>query len=104
MAINSSGIRDTERILSIAKGTVISTLKKADTLIQVNPNFYKLAKAAGGELDMRLEAILEVEADEQWSYVGDKSNQRWLWHTVDHATKRSLPTCLASVGMWFLRH
>ena len=35
---------------------------------------------------MRLEAVFEVEADEQWSYVGDKSNQRWLWHAVDHAT------------------
>ncbi|OQX12488.1 MAG: hypothetical protein BWK73_14890 [Thiothrix lacustris] len=28
MAINSSGIRDTARVLGIAKGTVISTLKK----------------------------------------------------------------------------
>nr|WP_263459105.1 IS1 family transposase [Bathymodiolus platifrons methanotrophic gill symbiont] len=22
--------------------------------------------------------------DEQWSFVGKKSNQRWLWHAVDH--------------------
>jgi transposase-like protein len=29
MAINSSGIRDTARVLGIAKGTVISTLKKS---------------------------------------------------------------------------
>jgi transposase-like protein len=28
MAINSSGIRDTARVLKISKGTVISTLKK----------------------------------------------------------------------------
>ena len=28
MAINSSGIRDTARVLGIAKGTVISTVKK----------------------------------------------------------------------------
>jgi hypothetical protein len=24
--------------------------------------------------------------DEQWSFVEKKSNQRWLWHAVDHAT------------------
>ena len=29
MAINSSGVRDTARVLGIAKGTVISTLKKS---------------------------------------------------------------------------
>ncbi len=28
--------------------------------------------------------------DEQWSYVGDKSNQRWLWHAVDHKTNTVL--------------
>lgn len=29
MAINSSGVRDTARVLGISKGTVISTLKKS---------------------------------------------------------------------------
>lgn len=29
MAVNSSGIRDTARVLGISKGTVISTLKKS---------------------------------------------------------------------------
>ena len=28
--------------------------------------------------------------DEQWSYVGNKSNQRWLWYAVDHATNTVL--------------
>ena len=27
-----------------------------------------------------------VEVDEMWSYVGDKSKQRWLWHAMDRAT------------------
>ncbi len=36
---------------------------------------------------MRLElACEEAETDEQWPYVGNKSNQRWLWYAVDHAT------------------
>ncbi len=32
----------------------------------------------------------EAELDEQWSYVGKKSNQRWLWYAVDHATNTVL--------------
>ena len=28
----------------------------------------------------------EVEADEMWSFVGNKGNQRWLWHAIDHET------------------
>ena len=39
-----------------------------------------------GSVDVRLQATCEVEADEQWSFVGNKSNQRWLWYAVDHAT------------------
>ena len=40
MAINSSGIRDTARVLKINKNTVLNTLKsKEDMLVQVNPIF-----------------------------------------------------------------
>jgi len=40
-------------------------------------------------LAVRLEPVCEeAELDEQWSYVGNKSNQRWLWHAVDHASNR----------------
>lgn len=28
--------------------------------------------------------------DEQWSFVGNQSNQRWLWYAVDHATNTVL--------------
>lgn len=42
-------------------------------------------------LTVRLERVCDaVELDEQWSYVGNKSNQRWLWHAVDHATNTVL--------------
>ncbi|MEE9423508.1 MAG: IS1 family transposase [Methylococcales bacterium] len=38
-------------------------------------------------LVVRLERVCEeAELDEQWSFVGNKSNQRWLWHAVEHAT------------------
>jgi IS1 family transposase len=31
--------------------------------------------------------------DEQWSFVGNKSNQRWIWYAVEHSTN----TILASI-------
>lgn len=37
-------------------------------------------------MEVRVQAACEAEADEQWSFVGNKSNQRWLWYAVDHAT------------------
>ena len=44
----------------------------------------------GGNLEVRLEAAYEAELDEQWSFVGKKSEQRWLWYAIDHATSKIL--------------
>ncbi|WP_420809930.1 IS1 family transposase [Endozoicomonas montiporae] len=90
MAINGSGIRDTSKVLGISKTTVIKTLKKMKSgLVKVNPNIQTI--------DLKSDAIIhvglvcqEAELDEQWSYVHDKSNQRWLWYAVDHATNTVL--------------
>ena len=35
-------------------------------------------------------ACEEAEIDEQWSFVSKKSNQRWLWYAIDHATNTVL--------------
>jgi len=90
MAINSCGIRDTERVLKINKNTVTSTLKsKENSLIQVNPLFHTDNKSKS--LEVRLEQVcVEAEVDEKWFFVGNKSNQRWLWHAVDHKTNKVL--------------
>lgn len=32
--------------------------------------------------------IEESELDEMWSFVGNKTNPRWLWHAID--TKNNL--------------
>jgi insertion element IS1 protein InsB len=32
----------------------------------------------------------EAEADEMWSYVGRKKDQRWLWHAIDHRSGKVL--------------
>ena len=52
--------------------------------MQVNPDCSVLV--AEGEGTVRLEAALEVEIDEQGSFVGAKATPRWLWYAVDHAT------------------
>ena len=32
---------------------------------------------------------IEAEVDEQWSFVGKKSNPRWLWYAIDHKTNKN---------------
>ena len=34
--------------------------------------------------------IEESELDEMWSYVGKKTNPRWLWHAIDHRSGKVL--------------
>jgi insertion element IS1 protein InsB len=36
------------------------------------------------EVVIRLAGETEAEADEMWSFVKRKQNQRWLWHAIDH--------------------
>ena len=86
MAINGSGIWDTVRVLNVSKATVINTLKsKEANLLQVNPNIKTIGLNAESEVSLKLGCDL-AEIDEQWSFVGSKSNQRWLWYAIDHTT------------------
>jgi len=39
---------------------------------------------------MRLAGETEAEADEMWSFVKRKQNQRWLWHAIDHHSGKVL--------------
>lgn len=57
-------------------------------MVQVHPKLTELSANSG--LEVRLEAAFEVEIDEQWSYVGNKANQRRLWYAVDHLTNTVL--------------
>ena len=41
------------------------------------------------KIEVKVECV-EVEADEMWSYVGNKSNQRWLWHAIGHESGKVL--------------
>lgn len=39
---------------------------------------------------------VEAEADEMWSFVRAKSQQRWLWHAIDHHSGSVLAYVLAA--------
>ena len=87
MAVNGSGIRDIGRVLDIHPETVIETLKNADDMIQ-NINHELLKKNAKDGIDIDIVPLnaIDVELDEMWSFVKDKSQQRWLWLAIDHNT------------------
>lgn len=54
---------------------------------EVNTVFAEqLAKTPSTEIDVDICA----EADEFWSYVGDKSNQRWTWYALERDSGRIL--------------
>jgi insertion element IS1 protein InsB len=42
------------------------------------------------EVGIRLAGETEAEADEMWSFVQRKRNQRWLWHAIDHRSGQVL--------------
>jgi insertion element IS1 protein InsB len=42
------------------------------------------------EVVIRLAGETEAEADEMWSFVKRKKNQRWLWHAIDHYSGKVL--------------
>ena len=41
--------------------------------------------------------------DEQWSFVGNKSNQRWILYAVEHSTNTILAYVLEREKTLFLR-
>ncbi len=40
--------------------------------------------------ELEASEVEESELDEMWSYVGKKTNPRWLWHAVDRRTGQVL--------------
>ena len=85
MTLNGSGVRDIVRVLRVSSATVIDVLKKKEPAIkQVNERL--LHTRAPLHVDVILRQVEKAEMDEMWSFVGSKSQQRWLWHATDHHT------------------
>lgn len=40
--------------------------------------------------ELEASGVEESELDEMWSYVGKKTNPRWLWHAIDRRTGQVL--------------
>src|SRR5919106_2442498 len=85
MSLNASGIRDTARSLHISTDTVLSELKKKESALE-SVNTALLNTLNPNEVTVDIERAGEAEMDEMWSYVGNKTNPRWLWHAIDHST------------------
>jgi IS1 family transposase len=96
MALNGSGIRDTARVLKISPSTVIKTLKKAPDLKAVNVARLCEIEASQTIVNLCQWEDVEAEADEMWSFVTNKSQQRWLWHAIDHLSGTVLAYVLAA--------
>jgi insertion element IS1 protein InsB len=85
MSLNASGIRDTARVLRISTDTVLSELKKKETML-ASVNTALLRTLDPEQIVVDIEQAGEAEIDEMWSFVGNKGNPRWLWHAIDHHT------------------
>jgi IS1 family transposase len=75
-------------VLGISTNKVIDTLKKKELIQKVNPHYIN-TNEYGETIDVDIvcyNSICGIELDEQWSYVGNKGNQRWLWLALDHQT------------------
>ena len=86
MAVNANGIRDTAPVLNIAIATVLSTLR----LLENNLKSINIRVLEDPDCYFSKVLIVKVEIDEMWSFVGNKKNQRWLWHAIDHKTGKIL--------------
>ncbi len=73
MTMNSSGIRDIARVLSISTQTVMKTIRE------------RAAEVSEPRVPPR---IKDLEIDEFWSFVKDKSRQCWCWYGLNRATTR----------------
>src|SRR5204863_3219462 len=86
---NGSGVRDIVRVLRVSAATVIDVRKKkAPAVKQVNERL--LPTLDPPQVDVILRQVDTAEMDEMWSFVGSKSQQRWLWHAIDHHTGQIL--------------
>ena len=62
--------------------------KKKPAVKQVNARL--LHTLDPPHVDVILRQVEKAELDEMWSFVGSKSQQRWLWHAIDHYTGQIL--------------
>ena len=83
MTLNSSGIRDTARVLKISTNTVIKVIRE------------EAKKCKEIKIWKRMN---EVEMDEQWSYIRKKTNKCWLWIALERRRRKVVGYVLGKRG------
>ena len=73
MTMNSSGIRDIARVLCMSTNTVLKTIRERAAIV---PEPCVPSR------------IKDLEIDEFWSFIKDKSQQCWCWYGLNRATTR----------------
>ena len=59
--------------------------------MQVNPNLRSTDKYSNKVNENKVVFVChQAEMDEQWSFVQKKTEPRWLWYAIDHATSTVL--------------
>jgi len=88
---------DIVRVLRVSSATVIDVLKKKEPAVkQVNERL--LHTLDPPQVNVILRQAEQAEMDEMWSFVGSKSQQRWLWHAIDHHTGQILAYVFGARG------
>jgi insertion element IS1 protein InsB len=49
-----------------------------------------IAGLSTSQVEVILQRVDAAEVDEMWSFVGKKTEPRWLWHALDHRTGKVL--------------
>jgi len=80
--INGSGIRAITRNLNISQQKVISTFRSFEAEIW-HVNYAFLENLDSQEIEIGIVSETELEMDEMWSFVHDKSQQYWLWWVME---------------------
>ena len=73
--------------------------KTAGEVWQVNENYIKEHQEEEIEIEIVSSEeidVNEVEMDEMWSFVHDKTQQYWLWWAIDHNTGEPLAYCFGT--------
>lgn len=65
-------------------------LKKACNLVKLNWNYLRVNQLSNEPV---ICLPLAIETDEQWSYIGNKKRQRWLWVAFGHFTHEVIAYC-----------
>jgi insertion element IS1 protein InsB len=89
MTLNGSGVRDIVRVLRVSAATVINVLKTKEPAVkQVKERLLRTLDPP--QVHIILRQVEQAEMEEMWSFVGRKSQPRWLWHAIDHHTGQIL--------------